>query len=92
MHKMVKVKFDNFLAPDLAKNVFRKLGAGQDSERAVCKVGQSLKQRNKETKTEGKFWGLKPNFLVKVSFRCVKILPENVEPIKLGKSVVSRDF
>lgn len=26
MHKMVKVKFDNFVAPDLAKNVFGELG------------------------------------------------------------------
>lgn len=26
MHKMVKIKFNNFVSPDLAKNVFQELG------------------------------------------------------------------
>jgi len=70
MHKMVKGKFDNFCGARSCQKCLSR--AGQDSERAVCKVGR-LKQRNKETKTEGKILGLKPNFLVKVGFRCVKI-------------------
>jgi len=73
MHKMVKVKFDNFVAPDLAKNVFWELGRTVREQFAKWDASLTKKQRNKETKTEGKFLGLKPNFLVKVGFRCVKI-------------------
>lgn len=73
MHKMVKVKFDNFVVPDLAKNVFWELGRTVRGQFAKWDASKTKKQRNKETKIEGKFFGLKPNFLVKVSFRCVKI-------------------
>lgn len=46
MHKMVKVKFDNFVSPDLAKNVFWELGRtvrGQFAKWGVL---------NKETKKQ----------------------------------------
>jgi len=46
MHKMVKVKFDNFVAPDLAKNVFWELG------RTVREQFAKWDVLNKETKKQ----------------------------------------
>jgi hypothetical protein len=46
MHKMVKVKFDNFVSPDLAKNVFWELG------RTVREQFAKWEQINKETKKQ----------------------------------------
>lgn len=64
MHKMVKVKFDNFCGARSCQKCLSE--AGQDSERAVCKVGrvsnkETKKQRNKDRRqdfeAEAKFPG-----------------------------------
>lgn len=54
MHKMVKVKFDNFLAPDLAKNVFWELGRTVRGQFAKWDV---LNKETKKQRQKARFWG-----------------------------------
>jgi len=63
MHKMVKEKFDNVVAPDLAKNVFWELGRTVREQFAKWDVlnKETKKQRNKDRRqvfrAEAKFPG-----------------------------------
>lgn len=61
MHKMVKVKFDNFVVPDLAKNVFWELGRTVRGQFAKWDASKTKKQRNKDRRqvfrAEAKFPG-----------------------------------